>query len=124
MRRDVRGVVLGPDGKLVEGWRIDIEAFPEGAQGRFDLREDATNEVFHGDFTSPLPDGTYVLALVTRCPGGWVDLGWYGGESGFTASYEDAAHVVVEGENIDGLVIRLPSLPERCSRNHAPTGHE
>ena len=120
VRRNVSGVVLGPDGKPVEDWRVDIEAFPESAQGQFHLREDATAEDFNGDFTSRLPDGTYELALVTRCPGGWVDLGWYGGESGFTASIEDATHVVVEGEDIDGLVIRLPALPdemfpERCS---------
>lgn len=120
VRRDVSGVVLGPDGKPVEDWRIDIEAFPLGSQHRFDLREDATSEDFSGTFTSRLPDGTYVLSLVTRCPGGWVDLGWYGGESGFTASDADAAHVIVDGEPIEGLVIRLPSLPdemfpERCS---------
>ncbi|MCY3880553.1 MAG: hypothetical protein OXG61_00350 [Chloroflexi bacterium] len=121
VRRDVSGGVLGPDGKPVEDWRIDIEAYPEGSQHVFGLREDATNEGFSGDFTSRLPDGTYVLALVTRCPGGsWVDLGWYGGESGFTASDTEAAHVVVAGEDIEGLVIRLPSLPdemfpERCS---------
>ena len=124
VRRDVSGVVLGPDGQPVEDWRIDIEAFPEGSQHIFSLREDATNENFGGDFTSRLPDGTYVLALVTRCPGGeWVDLGWYGGESGFTASDEEAAPVVVAGEDIEGLVIRLPALPdelfpERCS--HGP----
>ena len=124
VRRDVSGVVLGPDGKPVEDWRIDIEAFPAGAQHIFSLRGDATDADYRGDFTSRLPDGTYVLSLVTRCPGGWVDLGWYGGESGFTASDTDAAHVVVEGENVDGLVIRLPSLPEdmfpeRCS--YGPT---
>ena len=123
VRRDVRGVVLGPDGKPVEDWRIDIEAYPEGSQHVFGLREDATNEGFSGDFTSQLPDGTYVLALVTRCPEGWVDLGWYGGETGFTTSDEEAASVVVAGEDIEGLVIRLPSLPdemfpERCS--HGP----
>lgn len=123
VRRYVRGVVLGPDGKPVEDWRIDIEAYPEGSQHVFGLREDATNEGFSGDFTSQLPDGTYVLALVTRCPEGWVDLGWYGGETGFTTSDEEAASVVVAGEDIEGLVIRLPSLPdemfpERCS--HGP----
>lgn len=67
-----------------------------------------------------LPDGAYALALATHCRGGWVDLGWYGGESVFTTGDEEAASVVVEGEDIGGLVIRLPSLPEemfpeRCS---------
>ncbi|MYK34044.1 MAG: hypothetical protein F4045_02750 [Chloroflexi bacterium] len=118
------GVVLGPDGKPVEDWRIDIEAFPAGSQHISGPREDATSEGFSGDFTSRLPDGTYVLSLVTRCPGGrWVDLGWYGGESGFTSNDEDATRVVVDGENIEGLVIRLPALPdelfpEPCS--HGP----
>jgi len=124
VRRDVSGVVLGPDGQPVEDWRVDIEAFPEGSQHISSLREDATSEGFSGDFTSRLPDGTYVLSLVTRCPGGsWVDLGWYGGENGLTSSDEDATRVVVDGEDIEGLVIRLPALPdemfpERCS--HGP----
>jgi len=123
VRRDVSGVVLGPDGEPVEDWRIDIEAFPAGPQHISSLREHATNEGFSGNFTSRLPDGTYVLALVTRCPGGWVDLGWYGGESGFTRSDDDATRVVVDGENIEGLAIQLPALPdemfpERCS--HGP----
>ncbi|MXY37249.1 MAG: hypothetical protein F4Y54_10920, partial [Dehalococcoidia bacterium] len=30
VRRDVSGIVLGSDGKPVEDWRIDIEAFPAG----------------------------------------------------------------------------------------------
>ena len=112
VRREVTGKVLGPDGGPVEDWRIDIEAFPAGAQRRADLREDASSERFSGDFTSKLPDGTYTLSLSTRCGDSWVDLGWYGGESGFTASYADVRYVVVEGEDVEGIVIRLPALPD------------
>lgn len=120
MRKDVGGVVLGPDGKPVEDWRIDIKAYPEGAEHTPGFREDSASEDFRGDFTLQLPDGTYVLLLETRCPGGWVHLGWYGGESGFTTSDADPTRVVVEGESIEGLLIRLPSLPdemfpEQCS---------
>lgn len=119
-RRDVSGAVLGPDGKPVEDWTIDIVAFPEGTRGMFHHGGDATDAGFNGNFTLRVVNGTYELSLETRCRGNWVDLGWYGGESGFTASDADATHVVVEGENVDGLVIRLPTLPdemfpERCS---------
>jgi hypothetical protein len=121
VRRDVSGVVLGPDGKPVEDWTIGIVAFLEGAPGH--PGGDATYARFNGNFRLRVVDGTYRLSLETRCRGNWGDLGWYGGESGFTASDADATHVVVEGENVDGLVIRLPTLPdemfpERCS--HGP----
>ena len=120
VRRDVTGVVLGPDGEPVEDWRVDVEAFPSGAQRQSDLREHAASEDFNGDFTSRLPDGTYALSLSTRCGRGWVDLGWYGGETGFTTSYADATDIFVEGQDVEGLTIRLPALPdemfpERCS---------
>ncbi len=122
-RRDVSGAVLGPGGKPVEDWTIDIVAFPEDARGVFHPGGDATDAGFNGNFTLRVVDGAYVLSLATVCRGNWVDLGWYGGESGFTASDADATHIVVEGENLDGLVIRLPTLPdemfpERCS--HGP----
>lgn len=122
-RRDVSGAVLGPGGKPVEDWRIDITAFPEGARGAFHPGGDAADAGFNGNFTLRVVNGTYVLSLATVCRGNWVDLGWYGGESGFTASDADATHVVVGAEGVDGLVIRLPSLPdelfpEQCS--HGP----
>ncbi|MYK26938.1 MAG: carboxypeptidase regulatory-like domain-containing protein [Dehalococcoidia bacterium] len=121
VRRGVSGVVLGPDGEPVEDWMINIEAYPEGAQHTPGLREDsARSGGFPSAFTLRLPDGTYVLLLEATCPGDLGALGWYGGESGFTTSSADATRVVVEGESIEGLVIRLPWLPdekvrERCS---------
>ncbi|MXW24735.1 MAG: helix-turn-helix transcriptional regulator [Dehalococcoidia bacterium] len=119
VRRDVSGVVLGPDGEPVEDWRVDIKAYPEGAQHTLVVFEDVARS-YHGDFTLRLPDGAYVLLLEATCPGGWGQLGWYGGAGGLITGQEDATRVVVEGESIEGLVIRLPSLPDekvrqRCS---------
>ena len=120
IRREVRGVVLGPDGEPVSRWRIDIEAFPRGSNRQWDLREDSSSEGRDGTFTSRLPDGTYELSLMTRCPPGWVDLGWYGGESGFTTDHEEAAHVVVDGADVEGIVIRLPAQPSELSARCDP----
>ena len=44
VRRDVSGVVLGPDGRPVEDWRIDIEAYPEGAPYMPGSREGSASE--------------------------------------------------------------------------------
>lgn len=114
VRREVRGAVLGPGGGPVEGWRIHIEALPSGAQRRSDLR-DASSAGANGDFTLRLPDGTYVLSLSTRCGNAWVDLGWYGGESGFTQHAADAVEVNVEGQGGEGIVISLPALPDELA---------
>lgn len=120
VRREVRGVILGPAGEPVSRWRIDVEAFPPGSNRRWDLRVDSTSEVRDGTFTSRLPDGTYELSLSTRCPPTWVNLGWYGGESGFTTNYAEAAQVVVDGADVEGIVIRLPEQPSDLSPHCDP----
>ena len=115
VRHAVRGAIVGPDGEPVHRWRIDIEASPVGSSRQGDLRVDASSEGLDGTFTSQLPDGTYELSLATRCMWGRVELGWYGGESGFTTDYDSVSHVVVDGEGVEGIVVRLPAQPSGLS---------
>ncbi len=120
-RRDVSGVVVGPDGEPVHRWRIDIDAFPVGSEGRRSLRVRASSEGVDGTFAFELADGTYALALATRCPPLRPLLGWYGGEDGFTTDYDAAAHVVVGGADVGGIVVRLPAEPSEI-RPECATG--
>ena len=119
VRREVKGIILGPDGGPVSRYRVDVEAFPQGSN-RAARREDSSSEGRDGTFVSMLHDGVYELALSTRCPPYWINLGWYGGESGFTADYTEAASIVVDGEDVEGIVIQLPAQPSELSARCDP----
>ena len=120
VRREVKGIILGPDGGPVSRYRVDVEAFAAGSNRAGDLREDVSSEGRDGTFVLRLRHGVYELSLSTRCPPYWIGLGWYGGDSGFTTDYTEAANIVVDGEDVEGIVVQLPAQPSELSAHCDP----
>ena len=62
-----------------------------------------------GTFAISVPDGTFTLDIYAAADGSCA--GWYDGES-VTNNRSEAVKIDVEGQDIDGITIRLPALPE------------
>ena len=111
-QRKVSGIVLGPDGRPVEG--IGLEAVDEwlqtGVDGTFDFA------VPEGWVGSPVL-GIYAGEIVPGC-----DLVGYYGPGGFTTLFEEAwLEIGVLGAT--GIEIRLPATPDDlCSRQSMVSG--
>ena len=104
--RDVRGVVLKPDGDPVNGWRYTVWASPRDPGGQpFHYAVS-----FDGSFRLRLEDGSYDLQVTARCGEKYVALGWYAGESGLL-DREYAEPVVVSGPDVAPVEIELQALP-------------
>ena len=107
VRREVRGVVLGPDGEPVSRWRIDVLASPVDS----DRAEDGRDILFGGVFGLLVPDGTYELWVRARCAHRSPFIGWHAGEAGVVLSRDQAERVVVAGSDLSGIEIRLAVEP-------------
>ena len=53
--------------------------------------------------TARSPSGVYIWEDAA-----WRQIGWYGGETGFTADEEQATVIEVDGAGVSGIEIRLP----------------
>ena len=62
-----------------------------------------------GTFAISVPDGTFTLDIYAAADGSCA--GWYDGES-VTNNRSEAVKIDVEGQDIDGITIRLAALPE------------
>ena len=106
----IEGTVLGPGGEPVPGlevwpWAVDTRQF--GDHGRTDA---------DGAFVLNAPAGTFYLRVVLN-PGAGDDVfGWYGPD-GLTDDLEEAIPVVVEDQDVTGVVITLSSLPPGAEGN-------
>ncbi len=107
VRREIRGVVLGPDGEPVTHWRMDVLAQSVDS-GR---AEDGRGVFFGGVFGLLVPDGSYELWLRARCAHRSPFIGWHGGEAGVVLSRDQAERVVVTGSDVTGIEIRLTVEP-------------
>ena len=97
----VQGVVLGPDDVPLSG--IVVWAFlGEDVAGA--SRTDAA-----GSFTLLASDGEMNIAFCTREGEEVAFGGWHGGEDGLTPWRGEATPVVVSGESVTGMVIKLPA---------------
>ena len=62
-----------------------------------------------GTFVILVPDGMFTLVIYAAADGSCA--GYYDGES-VTSNYSEAVKIVVDGEDVDGMTIRLPALPQ------------
>ena len=98
----IRGTLAAPDGQPLAGigiwaWQGDVDN-----SGFADTCHDGT-------FAISVPDGTFTLDIYAAADGSCA--GWYDGES-VTNNRSEAVKIDVEGQDIDGITIRLPALPE------------
>ena len=102
----IRGVVVGQDDQPLEriglwAWQGDVDNSgygTTGSDGAFDIR---------------VPAGSFTLDIYARGECGFV--GWYDG-NGLTSHRSQAFIVEVAGQNIDGIVIKLPGPPDELPR--------
>ena len=114
----VQGTVLGPDGEPLEGiglwvWGGSTDNSKFGgssSDGRFDLDHQ---------------NGTFTLRVYSLEDGVWRHIGWYGGETGFTTDREQATVIEIDGDDVTGIEIRLPSDPaDLPTADLAPPGSD
>ena len=109
--REVRGVILGPDGDPLEGWRIRVDVFPPYAPGEWDQRTNSVETNDHGTFTLQLRDGAHVFMLTSQCGDGWIELGWHGPDATFVEDRLEAVPIFVGETPVGEVVLRLPREP-------------
>lgn len=107
VRRTIWGRVLGPDGEPIQGRTLFADAVYVSGAGS----EGVTVQP-NGGFALRTPDNTYRLSVNIGCPRSsgelaWHKLGWWEEQSGFTTEETEATAVVVDGESVSGIVIRL-----------------
>ena len=102
----IRGVVTGPEGR---------------PQGRIALEAKRGEEEFWGEagldgtFDVVVSSGTFFLEVnvPVRLPDGgteWQFAGWYDGSGGITIDPSKAFEVIVDGADVEGINITLPSV--------------
>ena len=98
----IRGTLVGPEGQPLAdigiwAWSGDLDS-----SGFADTCHDGT-------FAISVPDGTFTLDVYAAADGSCA--GQYDGE-GITSIYSEAVRIDVAGQDISGITIRLPALPQ------------
>ncbi len=106
-RWDVRALVLGPDGEPLQDQRLLVEAISED-----ESESESDYGRLDGRFTLQVPDGGYWLNVAVDCPAAFEVLGWYEEASGLTTDQGEATLIVVDGEDMEGIVFKLPAVPD------------
>ena len=106
-RWNLPGLVRGPDGQLLRGWKLLVEArYEDGLETEGDFGR------LDGRFTLQLPNGGYRLSVWVECPAVFEVLGWYEESTGFTTDEREATLVVVAGEDLERIVFELTAWPD------------
>ena len=96
----IRGLVTGPDRR--SPGRVAL-TFSRGGQGpRVEVAADGTFEI-------EVESGAYILVVRITVGSELVFVGWYDGKGGITTDPSQAFQVMVEGVDVEGIDIRLPT---------------
>ena len=109
---DIRGVVTGPDGQPLEGIALQLKQREE----RFWVDIGPL-----GTFNIGVPSGSYILEVLVKVGSEYVFVGWYDGNGSITTDPSRAFEVIVDGADVEGISIMLPSVPDTNIRG-AVTG--
>ena len=97
---NIRGVVAGPDGR--SPGRVAL-TFSRGGQGpRVEVAADGTFEI-------EVESGAYIAVVRIAVGSELVFVGWYDGKGGITTDPSQAFQIMVEGVDVEGIDIRLPT---------------
>ena len=104
----VRGTVLGPDGAPAEGIGLWLWGGSTDNSKFEGVAPDGTFDLDH-------QNGTFTLRVYIWKDEVWHQIGWYGGETGFTTDRDQATVIEVDGADVIGIEVHLPvdfaSLP-------------
>ncbi len=98
----IQGVLLGPDGSPLEGIVLWAWSGERSSSGYSTTQPDGT-------FAVAVPDSMFTLDIYAAADGSCA--GQYDGES-ITSNYSEAVKITVQGQDIDGITIRLPARPQ------------
>lgn len=97
---NIRGVVTGPDGRFPGKVAL---TFSRGRQGpRVEVAADGTFEI-------EVESGSYIVVVRIEVGSELVFVGWYDGKGSITTDPSQAFQVMVEGVDVEGIDIRLPT---------------
>lgn len=100
----VRGTVLGADGQPAEGVAVWVYGGLGDNTGFAGISSDGTFDIYH-------ENGRFFIRVYVLDAGAWRHVGWYGGESGFTADGPLITQIEIDGADVTGIEIRLPANP-------------
>ena len=115
----VRVAVTGPDGKLFgspDGTRSQVALMFVGPDNRTNRPERYEVESIDSTFDLIMPPGTFTVEvrIPVSKPNGtaWEFVGWYNGKGSITTDPSQAFQVIVDGTQVEGIDIMLPTNTE------------
>ena len=98
----VQGTVLGPNGEPPDGIRVWVWGSSTEDSKFSRISANGTFDIDH-------QNGTFTIRVYILRDGVIHQIGWYGGEGGFTTDRAQAAEIEVDGSDVTGIEIRLPA---------------
>ena len=96
----IRGVVTDTEGQALEG----IAIWMKDEEGNYWVESGPD-----GTFEAEVPPGSFILEVQVLKGRQWYFVGWYDGSGGITTVPGQAFEVVVEGADVEGVNIVLPT---------------